>query len=290
MKTKSALLIAAAAALGACGGQPEAPAPAPTPLGYSVPAMNPVVYASNDTARINIEVQPGMGMEQTMGQNSTVRLSFAPAASGNGDLTVTATWVDFNAFMESAMMPRQDVGMDALAGDFTLNLTPEGEVEQVSGPELPEAVQELSMGGDNMFTDFFLRLPNRVVQPGESWTDTIRVESENEGARSVNEIVIASTLRGDTMVAGRRLWVIASTKASSLRVEGNMQGMDMSNELSGTITQTSLWDPARRVLHSSHSTGSMTGVLNVPNAGMNDIPISVNNTRHITLVESTQAD
>jgi len=290
MNTRSALLVAAVAAAAACGAQPEAaPAPAPVPLGYSVPAVNPVMYSSQDTARINIEVQPGMSMDQTMGQNSTVRLSFAPDTTGGG-LAVTATWVDFSAFMESSMMPRQEVGAEALAGDFELRVSPEGEVEQVSGPELPDEVQQLSMGGDNMFVDFFLRLPNRVVQPGESWSDTVRVDEENEGARSVNETVVTSTLRGDTTVAGRRLWVINSTKTTHVLVEGNMQGMDMRNELNGTINETSLWDPARRMLHSSSSTGSMTGVVSIPNAGMNDIPITVTNTRRITLVESTQAD
>jgi hypothetical protein len=288
MNTKSALLVAATAVFGACGGQPDTPAPAPTPLAYTVPAMNPVTYSSQDTARINIEVQPGMGMEQTMGQNSTVRLSFAPSATGS-DLAVTATWVDFSAFVESAMMPRQEIGADALRGEFLLTLSPEGDVDQVSGPDLPEEVEGMTMG-DNMFADFFLRLPNRLVQPGETWTDTVHAEHETEGARSVNETIVNSTFAGDTTVAGRTLWRINSTKTTSVLVEGTMQGMDMRNELSGTITETALWDPARRILHSSSSRGSMTGLVSIPNAGMTDIPISVSNTRSIRLVETTQED
>ena len=279
--------FAALATLGlvACGGgQPEAPSPAVTQLGYSVPALNPVTYVSADTARVNIEIQPGMPMEQTMGQNSRVQLTFAPATGTAGNLSATATYVDFAAYMESSMMPRQDISADALRGEFVLSITPEGAVELVSGPELPEEVQGMMMG-QNLFSDFFLRLPNRIVAAGESWTDTLTAESEMDGARSSNNTVVVSTFRGDTTVAGRTLWVIDSNKATSVLVEGNMQGMNMRNELSGTVSQRTLWDPTRRLMVSSESSGTMSGTVSMPDAGMNDIPLSVSNTRRVTLVE-----
>lgn len=280
-------LIAAATllALGACGGAPEAPSPATTELAYTIPATNPATYSSADTAHINIMVQPGMPMEQTMGQNSTVRLTFAPRAGTPGNLSVTAAYVDFAAFAESSMMPRQDVGGEGLTGDFTLSLTPEGDVEVVAGPELPEAIERMSMN-NNLFADFFVRLPNRLVHPGESWTDTIRFEDETEVAHTTNEAIVVSTFLGDTTVAGRTLWVIHSNKTTSLVVEGDMQGMAMRNELSGSIVQRTLWDPARRLLHSSFSNGNMRGTVSIPGAGMEDIPIDVTNTRYVRLVES----
>ena len=97
--------------------------------------------------------------------------------------------------------------------------------------------------------------------------------------------MIVSTFRGDTTVAGRTLWLIESNKSTSVLVEGNMQGMNMRNELSGTVNETTLWDPARRLVVSTRSTGSMTGTVSMPDAGMNDIPLTVTNTRHIQLVE-----
>ena len=285
MRTGRTFTAVLALGLAACGGgQPEAPSPATTELGYTMPASNPVTYSSVDTARVNIEIQPGMAMEQTMGQNSRVRLAFAPVMGTAGNLNVTASYVDFVAFMESSMMPRQEVGVDALQGDFVLSVTPQGEVDQVSGPDLPEEVQGMMMG-QNMFADFFVRLPNRVVSVGESWTDTVTAENEVDGARSVNNTVIVSTFRGDTTVAGRTLWLIDSNKSTSVLVEGNMQGMNMRNELTGTVTERTLWDPTRRLLVSSNSTGTMTGTVSMPDAGMNDIPLSVTNTRSIQLVE-----
>lgn len=284
-RTFAALL---AVGLGACSGsQPGAPAPSATTLGYSMPALNPVEYTASDTARIDIEIQPGMAMEQTMGQTSRVRLTFAPAMGTAGNLSVSATYVDFAAFAESSMTPRQEIDGSALEGEFVLSLTPEGEVDQVSGPELPEVMQGMTMGGENLFADFFVRLPNRMVQPGESWTDTISSIEEEEGGRSENETIIVSTFRGDTTVAGRTLWIIDAAKTSHVLVEGNMQGMDMRNELSGTINQRSLWDPARRVVQSATATGEMTGTVDIPSAGMAAIPISVSNTRRIDLVESS---
>lgn len=283
-RTFAALL---ATGLVACAGQPESPAPSATPLAYSLPDRTPLEYTSSDTARINIEVQPGMAMEQTMGQSSHVRLSFAPTMGTAGNLTVTASYVDFSAYAESSMSPREEIDGSGLQGDFVLSVTPGGVVEQVSGPELPEVIEGLTMGGDNLFADFFLRLPNRVVQPGESWTDTITAITEEEGARSENTTIVVSTLRGDTTVAGRRLWIIDATKTASVLVEGNMQGMDMRNELSGTVTEHALWDPNLRALHSSSAVGSMTGTLDIPSAGMTEIPISVSNHRRIRLVESS---
>lgn len=282
-RTFAALL---AVGLGACAGQPEAPSPSSTPLAYSIPAVNPIEYTATDTARINIELQPGMSMEQTMGQSSRVRLSFAPTTATAGNLTVTASYVDFAAFMESSMTPREDIDGSELQGDFVLNLTQDGEVEQVSGPELPEAIEGLTMGGENLFADFFLRLPNRIVQPGESWTDTVSAVTEENGARSENETIIVSTFRGDTTVAGRTLWVIDIAKTARVLVEGNMQGMDMRNELTGTISEVALWDPALRALRSSSATGTMNGTVDIPSAGMAAIPISVTNHRRLQLVEA----
>jgi len=137
-RTFAALL---ATGLVACAGQPESPAPSATPLAYSLPDRTPLEYTSSDTARINIEVQPGMAMEQTMGQSSHVRLSFAPTVGTAGNLTVTASYLDFSAYAESSMAPREDIDGSGLQGDFVLSVTPRGVVEQVSGPELPEVIE-----------------------------------------------------------------------------------------------------------------------------------------------------
>lgn len=276
--------MASAFMLGACGGQPEAPAPAPIELGYTLPTVNPITYSVVDTARVNIQVAPGQSMEQMMGQSSTVRLMFAPVVGTAGNLSVTASYVDYDAFMESSVMPRQDIGAEGLEGEFVLSLTPRGELELVSGPELPEAVEQMSMG-DNRFADLFLRLPDEVVAPGATWSDTIRTESESDGATTIHEATIVSTFRGDTTIAGRRLWIIESAKTTNVIVEGEMQGMSMRNELGGSLAEVAFWDPASRLLHSSRTSGSMSGTVSIPGAGMDDIPLEVTTTRYVRLAE-----
>lgn len=283
VRTCAAIL---AAGLAACGGQTESPTPSATPLAYSIPAVNPVTYAASDTALINIEIQPGMPMEQTMGQSSRVQLTYAPTVGTDGNLTVTAEYLDFSAFAASAMGGRQEVDGEGLQGEFVLSVTPVGKTDQVSGPELPDAVEQLTMGGENLFADFFVRLPGTMVEPGATWTDTIISRSDEEGTVTENETIVVSTFVGDTMVAGRTYWVIDATKSSHVLVEGNMQGMDMRNELSGTINETSLWDPELRVLQSSTATGSMSGTLDIPSAGMTGIPLEATNTRRIMRVEA----
>lgn len=281
---------AAAAVLlaGACGpGTPETPAPSTVELGYSMPAVNPVMYASADTVRVNIDLGPGQVMEQVMGQTSQVRLAFAPAMGTAGHLNVTAEFVDFNAFMEMPMAPRVDMGDEMVQGQFQLSLTPEGEAEVVSGPELPEELQGMMMG-DNLFEDFFTRLPAETVTPGASWTDTIRAESE-EGApaSSMTEAIVVSTFRGDTTVAGRTLWIIDSNSTVNVLTEAESQGMQMRSELTGSSSERTLWDPARRVMYSSDASGTMSGTVSIPAAGMADIPLDVTNTRSVRLVEGS---
>ena len=286
MRLRRTFAATLALALTACGGaRTEAPTPsAVTSLGYALPEINPVTYTAADTARVDIELQPGMPLEQTMGQSSRVRLSFAPTMGTAGNLTVTASFIDFGAFMESSMTGREDVGADAVQGEHTLSLTPEGVITQVGGPELSPEIQQL-MQGENMFNDFFLRLPNRTVTVGDSWSDTVSAVTEMDGATSTNETIIVSTLRGDTTVGGRTLWIIDSSKSTHALVEGSVQGMDMRNELSGTVSEMSLWDPSRRLLVFNRSNGEMTGTVSMPAAGMNDMPLRVTNTRTIRLVE-----
>lgn len=285
MTSRRLLAVAVTLTLGACGAQPEAPVPAATELGYTMPAANPIAYDAADTARVNIHLAPGQSMEQTMGQNSTVRLTFAPVVGTAGNLSVTAAYVDYGAFMESSMMPREDIGSEGVEGDFVLSLTPEGELELISGPDLPDAVEQMAMG-DNRFADLFLRLPNEVVTPGATWTDTVRTDEETEEAHTTNETIVVSTFRGDTTIGGGTLWIIESTKTMNVVVEGEMQGMTMRNELSGSMAERALWDPARRLLYSSQSSGSMSGTVSVPSAGMNDIPLDVTTVRYIRLVEA----
>lgn len=280
--TRIAGIATAAALLSACaGGAPEAAQPAPqAALAHEMPTTMPLTYTSSDSMTFDIEMGPGQTMEQTMGQSSRVTLSFAPAAGSA--LTVTADVSEAAMYMGN-MMGRQEIPGDALTGTYTFTLVPTGEVEMLESPDLPEEAQQLM--GEDRFRDFFPRLPGRAVQPGQTWVDTVTAESETEVGTTTNRSIITSTFRGDTTVNGRTLWVVDAVKDVSVELVGETQGMEIRQELAGSATETIWWDPVRRLMLSSVSTGTMSGSLSMPAAGMTDIPVDASMHRRIQLVE-----
>jgi len=275
-----------ALALGACASgspEPEAPSPANTELGYAMPAVNPLVYTSSDSMTFNILMAPGQSMTQTIGARSRVRMQFAPV-TGTRNLGVTAEFVDFSGFSENSMTGRQEVGPDAMTGTFRLALTPTGDVDVVEAPDPSAELVQMNMGGEQ-FNEFFVRLPNEVVTPGATWTDTIASVDSMETGVSRNRTIVTATLRGDTIVGGRTVWIIEAQKNSEVTVEGETQGMTMRNELTGNAVETVWWDPVRRIMVASVSSGTMSGTFSLPAAGMDDIPMSASMSRQVMLVE-----
>lgn len=275
----------AVALLSACaGGAPEADQPTPqVALGHEMPTTMPLTYTSSDSMSFDIEMGPGQTMEQTMGQSSRVTLSFAPTTGSA--LTVTADVSEAEMYMANSMMGRQDMPGDALTGTYTFTLSPSGDVQMLESPELPEEARQLM--GEDRFREFFPHLPAEAVQPGQTWVDTVTAEAETEVGTTTNRSIITSTFRGDTTVNGRLLWVVEADKEISVDMVGETQGMEIRQELTGSATETIWWDPLRRLMQSSVSTGTMSGSFSMPAAGMSEIPVEASMHRRIQLVEGT---
>lgn len=283
-RTASAAAAAAALLLSACGAAPEEPA-SPPMLAYTMPDVTPVTYTSSDTMSFNIHMSPAQSIEQAMQQTSTVRMSFAPSDTASV-LAVTAEITDASASAENSMTGSQDVPESMLTGTYRFTLSPTGETELLEAPDVaPEAQQ---FAGADRFSDFFPRLPAEAVTPGEVWVDTLRLEQETEVGTTVNQAIVTSTFRGDTLIGNRSIWIIDSEKDISISMEGEAQGMEIRQELSGSASETVQWDPARSLLLSAVSSGSMSGTFSMPGAGMADIPVDATMRRRVQLVSATQ--
>lgn len=224
-------------------------------LAYAVPAVNPAVYTYSDTTRMEMDVA-----SVDLAARGTVELAFESAA---GRLRATARWTDFEGVFVS---PNGRVAADesGIEGPLVVGVDGRGRVEVVEAPQLSASMREVLGGPSSMARALFVRLPGRVVQPGATWVDTVRVAEESEGLSSLFEAVVTSTWAGDTAVAGRTLRVIRTRSNVTLDVHGVTQGIEIRQRLTGESNGTVLWDPERRLLVAREEDGVLSGTMELP--------------------------
>lgn len=245
-------------------------------LAYAVPAVNPAVYTYSDTTRMDMDLAA-----VDLAARATVELAFEPAAGG---LRATARWTEFDGVFVS---PNGRVGADAsgIAGPFVLGVDGRGRVEVVQAPRLSQPMREVMGGPATMAQALFIRLPGRVVEPGATWVDTVRVAEESEGLSSMLEAVVTSTWAGDTAVAGRTLRVIRTRSAVEVDVQGVTQGIEIRQRLTGESNGTVLWDAERRLLVAREEDGALDGAMELPAMGVREIAVRARSRTRLALRE-----
>ena len=216
----SASLIAAAATAallsGACAKPGEI---AVRPPVYGVPSPAQATYEVVDTLIGSLRFL-GQDVDVAAGLQSTLNLAFEPHPDGT---LVTGTVQDFEFSM---MSPENQPGLateEELEGSLSFVVGPLGHVELLSYPEIAET--SVSIGSDSPLSlnlgeeqespfeffarDFVPRFPDRVVEAGEMWTDTVSMSPEESGPLGTDTTIYAYTLLGDTVVDGRSLLHIA---------------------------------------------------------------------------------
>lgn len=243
--------------LAACGGGAPAEPPAPPALAYGVPDVPTATYVQGDTAVVQVDAG-GQMIDVTVASRATMSMVFEPAA--DGAVRVTATIDELDARATNPMAPAQTTDESEISGPIVFTLSRRGEGTLVGAPDIGDAARTFISPGV-MAATFFPRLPARAVGPGDTWTDTITVATDEEGTAMDATSIITYTARGDTVVDGRSLLLVTMTGEDERRVEGNMQGMDMLQEAAGTSEGYFLWDAARRlpveVVYTTDSTGTM---------------------------------
>ncbi len=272
MKIKKTAALTLATLLGACGGAGAGAGPAPDgALTVRMPAAPSARFVKADTSVVTVDA-PGIGtFDLDVKAEATVSVAFTEAPNG---LKATATYQALSGSMTNPMGAPLNVDESAVTGQLVFTVDGRGRttVTESLGVDL-EAVQLVSPSG--FAYELFPRLPDRTVSVGDSWIDTITVNEDAEGITSETIAIVTYTVAGDTTVGGRSLMKLNTDSDIEASVSGTMQGMSMSQNMSGSGSGWVLWDAAMSLVHSSFSVGDLAGLMSIDAPGAPDMSLTV---------------
>ncbi|MCI0432077.1 MAG: hypothetical protein L0271_00310 [Gemmatimonadetes bacterium] len=267
-------------AVSACAsGSGSSSAASDRPLAWTVPATPSLAYEVADTTAISMDI---MGNAIRIDGNAFAALQLDFATAGDRVRT-TVRFRELRGEFANSMGPTETLSQSDMPGPATVEVGARGDVRLTDVPAMtPTAAQIL--GPQSAYKRLFIPLPGRVVANGAGWVDTIQVSDDAGGMSSTTTLVVTSVLHGDTTVDGRRLRVIRSDAEVTTRVAGTNQGVELRQNLNGTSTGLSLWDPALNgiVLHDESTT--MTGTMELPAMNLSGIPVVYQNQQRMRLV------
>ena len=161
---------------------------------------------------------------------------------------------------EGGQQTRQ-LDTDSLLGERFVLHDERGRIETVSAPVLPPNIRQMT-DLRRQFDDFFLRLPDRPLEIGGEWVDTVRL-SATEGQGSTGRVSVERfRVRADTMVDGLPALVIdyETVIETSMRSAPTTQGT-LTSTLTGGEEGTFVYSPAREILLRRHRIGVLEGEL-----------------------------
>ncbi|HUF13517.1 MAG TPA: hypothetical protein VMN78_10485 [Longimicrobiales bacterium] len=156
----------------------------------------------------------------------------------------------------------QTLDTDALLGVRYVLHDDDGRIETVSAPELPAGIRQLS-DLRRQFEDFFLRLPDRPLDIGVEWVDTVYMNATTDGGGSAARLAVTRFhVRGDTVVedVAARLVVYETGIESTTRSAPTTQGT-LTSSLVGVEHGTFVYAPDREVMLRRFRTGELEGEL-----------------------------
>lgn len=277
---RAAFVGVAAFSLAACAGLGES---APPLLAYEEPDPNPTAYAFSDTTTFEIQA-PGYGvMEARTGRAGTAQLHFSDLPEG---LYVRVEFTDLDGRFRSGRRSTDPVSAADVGGPVGVSLTRSGRIAVVDTPAVTLALLEVA-GVEGLVRPFFASLPDRVVEPGTRWADTVVTREEMAGTVTRATSVVVSTLTGDTVVGDRRVLRIETRTETAVEVTGVSGGVEVEQQLSGMIVGTVLWDPKSRLLVARREAGSLSGNLLMPGTSPSSLPVTATIRRSVRLRGAT---
>jgi hypothetical protein len=128
-----------------------------------------------------------------------------------------------------------------------------------------------------------LALPGREVALGETWTDTVRSSRPVGDLESDMVVVTHGTYTGDSILAGRLLNVLRISTEMTLRMQGTLQGMNMTQDMTTSTEERVLWDSSLHLPVSKDATGTFRSEISFTEQGMT--MVTTGSTRSITTAE-----
>ena len=255
MRLRFASALSLAVLLVACGGGGP---PTPAGLAYSLPNPATASYLVADTATVEIDAG-GQLMEARVQLGARFDATFTRAADG---IQVSFDVAEFGARIMQPMGPPATVDGTGIDGPLVFSIDRKGAATLVSQPTMSEEVGSLFPSLSTAHT-FFPRLPGTAVGAGDTWTDTIAFSGSEAGGDVSYTARLTYTAAGDTVVDGRRLMKIVFEGDEETVSEGNIQGMDVAQELAGTLQGHVLWDMGRSMMVEQVSESDASGSMEV---------------------------
>lgn len=283
MRTNRAVVLATLV-VAACGGSRVGgtASPADMALAMRMPSVPQATFTKTDSIDVSLDMGPMGSMDMPMTLAAVINIQFAEGtADDGGHVRGTATVQSFSGRMEIPMAGTTELDQSAVSGEMQFTVGPAGTVE-VTQPFTIEAAEAAQLfGSSQVVNDLFPGLPERVVRPGDTWIDTVRVQDSSEVGQSSGETVWRYTLQGDTTVAGTRLLHITGEGTSEVSGSGEQSGFSVSQVMSGTLTGTFLWDPAVSLLHTGTTNVDLAGVMSVDAAGGQELSMVLSSRGHV---------
>jgi len=240
-------------------------------LMYRVPEAPSVVYLTEGHQNVNIDAGAMGSMSMTGSSEVVLALSFAAGVDG---IQVTTTFEKISASMSQPMGGSVSASESDIDGDLVFTIDEKGKGTLVTLPVTKGSAEQL-VSPVSFVHEFFPRLPGGAVNPGESWTDTIKYEAQtSEGDVSSNSVV-TYTLVGDTVVEGNTLLHVTYEGEIEVVGSGSTEGMEVIQAATGNVRGMFLWDPARGLVVAGESSQDMDGTVEVPAAGIPPMPMTV---------------
>jgi len=158
-------------------------------------------------------------------------------------------------------------------GAFLLDVLPSGGIRTLEVPTIPSEFRAL-YNPEFQFADFFIGLPEDVPALGDTWTDTVDVESDSTRIRSVRTMRVV----GDTVVDGVPATVIDISAQPSIMSMGPVRGWDgtPTTTLAGTESGTAIFDFENGVMLFRSREVEMQGTLSSQRRGEAAMRVSFN--------------
>lgn len=235
-------------------------------LRYAAPLPDSAVFTTTDSMSTTTSGLPTGDMSSSGIVRTTSSLAFSAAANTH---RVTARLHDLSGSISTPMgdMPLSTGAVEPMV----LTVTEKGpdadelyraQIEGVAGST------PASLIGAQRAMSGLLTLPGRVLQIGETWTDTVRLSPTVEGLSFEMEAVLHGTYEKDTTVAGRRLNVLRISTEMNMTSGGLVQGMSMTQDMTSLGEEKVLWDSALRIPVQRDGTAEVSMTTHMPDAGM----------------------
>lgn len=236
-------------------------------LRYVAPLPEAIVFATLDTIESSITGLPTGDMTTSGVLESRSELRFT--VSGDS-IRAAARLLSLSGSMNTPM------------GNVPMTLGEMPPTEFMIGPagpqqdEIAEQTAAASMGsspeqllGTTRAFAGLVSLPARIVQVGETWSDTVTAAPDVvPGMSAEMTVIVHGTYTGDTIADGVTLNRIALTTEMKMNMAGNVNGMDMTQTMTTESEESVLWDSARRTLVHRDVTSRTTTDISMPQAAM----------------------